>query len=55
MTLECNYRAWRECMGNDLALPGVLDAVSNIEDARNTGHKGFVEVTKRVSIPECMI
>lgn len=44
MRFESMYRGWREGVGDDLALPSVLNTVPDIEYARDTGDESLIKV-----------
>lgn len=50
MRLESVHRGWREGVGDDLALPSMLNTVPDIEYTRDTGDESFIKVAFSKSV-----
>ena len=50
MHFESVHRGWREGVGDDLALSSVLNTVSDIEYARDTGDESLIKVAFSKSV-----
>lgn len=50
MRFESVHRGWREGVGDDLALPSMLNTVPDIEYARDTGDESLIKVAFSKSV-----